>query len=159
VFGTLLTWLSEKTAPVFLAATANDISHLPPELLRKGRLDEIFFVDLPNARERREMFRIHLARRGRDPREFDLEPLAAASEGFNGAEIEESIVSALFDAFSQQVRLNTEIVLAGVRETVPLSQTMSEDIERLRSWAAGRARRASTSTTAPVEEVRRKIEL
>jgi len=160
VFGTLLTWLSEKTAPVFLAATANNISHLPPELLRKGRVDEIFFVDLPNEPERRQIFQIHLARRGRDPREFDLAELARASEGFNGAEIEESIVSALFDAFSQQIKLNTETVLANVRETVPLSQTMSEDIERLRSWAHGRARRASERSSSVLgEEVRRKIEL
>ncbi|MCC7083402.1 MAG: AAA family ATPase [Pirellulales bacterium] len=159
VFGTLLTWLSEKTAPVFLAATANNISHLPPELLRKGRLDEIFFVDLPNEQERRDVFYIHLARRGRDPREFDLALLSQASDGFNGAEIEEAIVSALFDAFSKQVKLNTEIIEASVRETVPLSRTMSEDLERLRSWASGRARLASTITTTQAAEVRRKIEL
>jgi AAA+ superfamily predicted ATPase len=159
VFGTLLTWLSEKTAPVFLAATANNISHLPPELLRKGRLDDIFFVDLPSEPERRDVFQIHLARRGRDPREFDLTLLAQASDGFNGAEIEEAIVSALFDAFSKQVKLSTQIIEASVRETVPLSRTMSEDLERLRSWASGRARLASVSTAGQAPEVRRKIEL
>ncbi len=159
VFGTLLTWLSEKTAPVFLAATANNISHLPPELLRKGRLDEIFFVDLPNEQERRDVFAIHLAKRGRDPREFDLAALAVASEGFNGAEIEEAVVSALFDAFSKQAKLNSEIVEASLRETVPLSRTMSEELQRLRSWATGRARPASITTSTAAQEVRRKIEL
>src|SRR5215472_16467628 len=99
VFGTFLTWLSEKTAPVFVVATANDISQLPPELLRKGRLDEIFFVDLPSQQERLEVFRIHLAKRGRDAAQFDLEALAAASRDFSGAEIEEAINSALYDAF------------------------------------------------------------
>jgi ATP-dependent 26S proteasome regulatory subunit len=159
VFGTLLTWLSEKTAPVFLAATANNISNLPPELLRKGRLDEIFFVDLPNEIERKQVFLIHLAKRGRDPREFDLPALAKASDGFSGAEIEEAVVSALFDAFSKQDKLTTEIVLNSIRETVPLSRTMSEDLDKLRSWASGRARLASTKTAAHVEEVRRKIEI
>ncbi len=159
VFGTLLTWLSEKTAPVFLAATANNISHLPPELLRKGRLDEIFFVDLPTAKERQQVFQIHLAKRGRDFREFDLDALSQTSEGFNGAEIEEAIVAALFDAFSQQVQLSTDIIQTSLRETVPLSRTMSEELERLRSWAAGRARPASSHVSAQVEEVRRKIEL
>ena len=101
VFGTFLTWLSEKTAPVFVIATANDISHLPPELLRKGRVDEIFFVDLPNEDERREIFRIHLAKRKRDPAKFDLDALARMSDGFSGAEIEEAIISGLYDAFSK----------------------------------------------------------
>src|SRR4051812_1804082 len=102
VFGTFLTWLSEKTAPVFVVATANDISHLPPELMRKGRLDEIFFVDLPSDEERQEIFRIHLAKRHRNPEQFDLLALAACSKEFSGAEIEESIISALYDAFYAQ---------------------------------------------------------
>src|SRR6185369_4874067 len=97
VFGTFLTWLSEKTAPVFVVATANDISHLPAELLRKGRMDEIFFVDLPSPAEREEIFHIHLTRRGRDPRKFDLAALAACSDGFSGAEIEAAVISALYD--------------------------------------------------------------
>ena len=100
VFGTFLTWLSEKTAPVFVVATANDISQLPPELLRKGRLDEIFFVDLPSPEERKEIFKIHVTKRKRDAAPFDLEALARASHDFSsGAEIEESINSALYDAF------------------------------------------------------------
>ncbi len=143
VFGTFLTWLSEKKAPVFVVATANDIAHLPPELLRKGRFDEIFFVDLPTPPEREEVLRIHLGRRGRDPGLFDLPGLVAASEAFSGAEIEEAITSALYDAFSEQVPLNTDHVLGALRETVPLSRTMDEQIARLRQWAAGRARNAS----------------
>ncbi len=159
VFGTLLTWLSEKTAPVFVIATANDISHLPPELLRKGRLDEIFFVDLPLAGEREEIFRIHLKRRGRNPAEFDVAELARGSDGFSGAEIEEAIISALFDSFSRQVPLDTSIVRASLAETVPLSKTMNEELSRLRNWAAGRARPASGVATRVTEESRRKIEL
>src|SRR5437870_10648268 len=107
VFGTLLTWMSEKTSPVFVFATANDISQLPPELLRKGRLDEIFFVDLPTEEERLDMFRIHIKRRSRNPDKFDLTELARQSEGFSGAEVEEAVVASLFDAFSQRMDLDT----------------------------------------------------
>jgi hypothetical protein len=145
VFGTFLTWLSEKTAPVFVVATANDISELPPELLRKGRLDEIFFVDLPGQAEREEIFRIHLARRGREVANFDLGGLVEASREFSGAEIEQSIISALFDAFYQGTDLGTDHILHELRQTVPLSRTMSEQIERLRHWAEGRARNASVA--------------
>jgi ATP-dependent 26S proteasome regulatory subunit len=159
VFGTLLTWLSEKTSTVFVICTANDISHLPPELLRKGRLDEIFFVDLPTAEERMEIFRIHLQKRKRDPVNFNLDMLARASDGFSGAEIEEAVISALFDAFSQQQDLNTEYVKAALAETVPLSKTMSEEINRLKGWANGRARSASGIPIALPAESVRKIEL
>ncbi len=143
VFGTFLTWLSEKNAPVFVVATANDISQLPPELLRKGRLDEIFFVDLPTREERLEVLRIHLGKRGRDATKFNLEAMAAASQDFSGAEVEEAINSALYDAFYTRVELSTEHVLAALAETVPLAKTMDEQINRLRSWAEGRARNAS----------------
>jgi SpoVK/Ycf46/Vps4 family AAA+-type ATPase len=143
VFGTFLTWLSEKTAPVFVVATANDISQLPPELLRKGRLDEIFFVDLPDKDERSEIFGIHLAKRGRDAAAFDLEALAEASRDFSGAEIEESINSALYDAFYDKQDIRTEHVLNALAQTVPLAKTMDEQIHRLRHWAEGRARHAS----------------
>jgi SpoVK/Ycf46/Vps4 family AAA+-type ATPase len=159
VFGTLLTWLSEKTSSVFVICTANDISHLPPELLRKGRLDEIFFVDLPTEQERVEILRIHVKKRSRDPGKFDLAALARASDGFSGAEIEEAIISALFDAFSQQEELHTEHIRSNLAETVPLSKTMSEQMNRLRSWANGRARPASGPQVRPTEDVGRKIEL
>ncbi len=143
VFGTFLTWLSEKTAPVFVVATANDISHLPPELMRKGRLDEIFFVDLPGPEERSDIFAIHLGKRKRDPQNFELPALAACSEGFSGAEIEEAITSALYDAFAAGGEVTTEHILESLRQTVPLSRTMDEQITRLRQWADGRARYAS----------------
>src|SRR3989449_5561341 len=145
VFGTFLTWLSEKTAPVFVVATANDISQLPPELLRKGRLDEIFFVDLPVRDERLEVFRIHLNKRGRDAAQFDLDALADASKDFSGAEIEQAIISALYDAFYARHELTTPHILEALRETVPLAKTMDEQINRFRAWAAGRARQASGS--------------
>jgi AAA+ superfamily predicted ATPase len=159
VFGTFLTWLSEKTSPVFVIATANDISQLPPELLRKGRLDEIFYVDLPSEAERREVFRIHLQKRNRDPVKFDLDELARVSDGFSGAEIEEGIVSGLFDAFSGDSDVSTDILKGSIAETVPLSKTMSEELNRLRTWAQGRARPASGGKPGGTTEVRRKIEL
>jgi ATP-dependent 26S proteasome regulatory subunit len=143
VFGTFLTWLSEKTAPVFVVATANDISQLPPELLRKGRLDEIFFVDLPNHAERAEIFRIHLQKRGRDVANYDVEALADSSINFSGAEIEEAINSALYDAFDAKRELSTEHIFNALTQTVPLAKTMEEQISHLRGWADGRARNAS----------------
>jgi ATP-dependent 26S proteasome regulatory subunit len=158
VFGTILTWLSEKSSPVFVICTANEIAHLPPELLRKGRLDEIFFVDLPSENERMEILRIHLKKRSRDPAKFDVAALARASDGFSGAEIEEAIISALFDAFSGQEELSTELIKKNLAETVPLSKTMNEEMSRLRSWASGRARPASTRQVRIKEEGARKIE-
>lgn len=157
VFGTFLTWLSEKTSPVFVVATANDITQLPPELLRKGRLDDIFFVDLPVEEERAEIFRIHLARRRRQPENFDIKALVAASGNFSGAEIEESIISALYDAFYAQHDLTTEDILETLQQTVPLSKTMDEHLNRLRSWAEGRARHASfpRRAAAPTREPKR----
>lgn len=143
VFGTFLTWLSEKNAPVFVVATANDVSQLPPELLRKGRLDEIFYVDLPAPEERTEIFRIHLAKRHRNPDSFDLAALLAASQDFSGAEIEEAIISALYDAFYAKEELTTAHVVGALSQTVPLAKTMSEKIDAQRKWAQGRARNAS----------------
>ncbi|TAL02414.1 MAG: AAA family ATPase, partial [Verrucomicrobia bacterium] len=145
VFGTFLTWLSEKTAPVFVVATANDISQLPPELLRKGRLDEIFFVDLPSESERAEIFRIHLARRGRAPENFDVAKLAGQSQDFSGAEIEEAVISGLYEAYYARAELGTAHVSEALRQTVPLAKTMDEQIARLRGWADGRARNASVA--------------
>ena len=158
VFGTFLTWLSEKTAPVFVVATANDISQLPPELLRKGRLDEIFFVDLPVEEERRDIFGIHLAKRGRDPQQFDLTALAAASENFSGAEIEQAIISALYDAFYARTEVTTPHIQEALRQTVPLAKTMDEQINRLRSWAEGRARNASVALTLRPTHPERRME-
>jgi SpoVK/Ycf46/Vps4 family AAA+-type ATPase len=151
VFGTFLTWLSEKDAPVFVVTTANDVSQLPPELLRKGRLDEIFYVDLPNEEEREEIFRIHVAKRGREPKNFDLKELAAASKDFSGAEIEEAVISALYDAFYAKEELSTQYVLAALAATVPLAKTMSEKINDARKWAIGRARNASLVQTLAEE--------
>ena len=142
VLGTFLTWLNEKTAPVFVVATANDISSLPPELLRKGRLDEIFFVDLPAVKEREEIVAIHLRRRGRDPAAYPTKELAKASEGFSGAEIEEAINSALYEAFYEEVPLGDEQLFAALKKSVPLSRTMQEQLTQLRDWAHGRARPA-----------------
>jgi SpoVK/Ycf46/Vps4 family AAA+-type ATPase len=153
-----LTWLSEKTAPVFVVATANDISQLPPELLRKGRLDEIFFVDLPAPSERKEIFKIHIAKRKRDPLKFDLDALANASAEFSGAEIEEAVNSALYDAFYARTELATENIQTSLSETVPLARTMDEQINRLRSWAEGRARSASVPREAKKENGARRMD-
>jgi SpoVK/Ycf46/Vps4 family AAA+-type ATPase len=150
VFGTFITWLQEKTLPVFVIATANSIEQLPPELLRKGRFDEIFFVDLPSTFERKQIFAIHLKKRKRNPEDFDLDRLARESEGFSGAEIEQAIISAMFDVFAKKAPLTTEDILESLKETMPLSITMRENIESLRNWARGRARNASY----PEDEIR-----
>jgi len=159
VMSTFLTWLSEKQKPVFVLATANNISQLPPELLRKGRLDEIFFVDLPNGEERRQVFEIHLRKRGRDPARFDLDLLAAAAGGFSGAEIEEAVISSLYDVFYLDKDLETEDLRATLKGAVPLSKTMAEEISGLRGWADGRARYASKRDQAEATSARRKLEL
>ncbi len=158
VFGTFLTWLSEKTAPVFVVATANDISQLPPELLRKGRLDEIFFVDLPTAEERADILRIHLQKRGRSPEKFDVSPLVDACKDFSGAELEQAVISALYDAFYAQTELETRHLLESLRQTVPLSKTMDEQLNRLRTWANGRARHASIARDQNAAPEHRRME-
>jgi len=143
VLGTLLTWMAEKTVPVFVVATANNIHVLPPELLRKGRFDEIFFVDLPDREERKEIFSIHLDQRNRKEKAFDLNALAQESQGFSGAEIEQAVVSALFDAFAEERELETKDILHAIQETVPLATTMKESVTALRTWCDKRARNAS----------------
>jgi len=143
VFATFLTWLQEKSAPVFVFATANDIWSLPPEFFRKGRFDEVFFVDLPHKQERREIFSIHLSRRGRDPGRFDLDALAEASEGMSGAEIEQSVISAMYEVFPCGRDIETGDVMRAMKATVPLSVTMKEKIDDVRRWASTRARMAS----------------
>jgi SpoVK/Ycf46/Vps4 family AAA+-type ATPase len=143
VMGSWLTWMQEKTSPVFVVATANDVSQLPPELLRKGRFDEIFFVDLPDQYEREIIFEIHLNKRDRNPKNFDIVLLTKLSEGYTGAEIEASIVSGLYEAFYHSRDLTTEDLVKALKETVPLSTTMFEQINALRKWANVRARNAS----------------
>lgn len=143
VFGSLLTWMQEKNSPVFVIGTANDISALPPEVLRKGRFDEIFFVDLPQLPERREIFVIHLARRGRDALNYDLNGLALATEGFSGAEIEQVIIDGLYDAFENERELTDQDLFTNIQDTVPLSKTMESRITALRQWARKHARPAS----------------
>ncbi len=138
VLGTLLTWMAEHRARVFLVATANDIQSLPPELVRKGRLDEIFFVDLPDFTTRQEIFAIHLKRRGQKPDLFDLHDLAEASAGFSGAEIEQAVVAGLYSVLGGQKTLDTPLLLAELAQTRSLSVVMAERISALRSWAAGR---------------------
>ena len=138
VLGTLLTWMAENDKPVFIVATANNIESLPPELLRKGRLDEIFFVDLPDTETRAEVFRIHLKRRELDSKLFDLKALAEATEGFSGAEIEQVVVSALYAAVAHGSQPGSAHVLQEVRRTRPLSVVMAERISALRDWARDR---------------------
>jgi SpoVK/Ycf46/Vps4 family AAA+-type ATPase len=136
---TLLTWMQDREPGVFLAATSNNISALPPEMLRKGRFDEIFFVDLPSPEVRSALFALHLKKRSRDAAQFDLPKLSAASNGFSGAEIEQSIGAALYTAFNQKQQLSTEILLAELAATQPLSVTRAEDVTRIRDWAKSRA--------------------
>ena len=144
VIGTFITWMSEKTAPVFVVATANKPELLPPELLRKGRFDEMFAIDLPDPKSRKAIFAVHLDKRGRDPSAFDLDAAAAATNGYSGAEIEAVVVAALRTAFVDGKRpITTDSLLLEAQATVPLSQSMPEEIERMRSWAKGRARDAS----------------
>jgi SpoVK/Ycf46/Vps4 family AAA+-type ATPase len=143
VFATLITWLQEKTKPVFVIATANNVEQLPPELLRQGRFDEIFFVDLPTSEERAEIFRIHLQRRRRDPRKFDLRALVEATEGFSGAEIEQGVISALYDAFDGGQDLDQPTLVGAIGQSRPLSRVMAEEIDARRRWAQGRTRSAS----------------
>lgn len=143
VFATFLTWLQEKTSPVFVIATANDVSQLPPELLRKGRFDEIFFVDLPNSQERKEIVQIQLKKRGRNPADFDLDWLVQATAGYAGSELEEVVVGALYEAFDADKPLATEHLLHACQDVIPLSQTMRERLAEMREWSKSRARRAS----------------
>jgi ATP-dependent 26S proteasome regulatory subunit len=138
IFGTFLSWLQERRGDVFVVATSNDVAKLPPEFLRKGRFDEIFFVDLPRAEARQEIFRIHLRKRKQDPARFDLARLAAATDGFSGAEIEESITSALYSAFAESRALSTEDVVQEAARTRPLSRLAAERLTALREWASAR---------------------
>lgn len=145
IFGSFLTWMQEKKSPVFVMATANRIERLPGEFLRKGRFDEIFFVDLPNSQERQDIFQIHLGKRRSDINRFDLEQLTKMSDGFSGAEIEQGIIAAMYDAFAQDREFTQLDIIAAIKATLPLSRTMTEQVTALRDWARQRARPASAS--------------
>jgi hypothetical protein len=143
IFGTFLTWMQEKTKPVFVIATANNVEELPPELLRKGRFDDIFFIDLPTVEERINIYKIHITRKKRDPDMFDLQLIANKSENFSGAEIEESVIHAMYQAFYLDREVNSEDILKAIDEIVPLAVTAKEKILGIREWAKDRARLAS----------------
>ncbi|NJL86332.1 MAG: AAA family ATPase [Leptolyngbyaceae cyanobacterium SM1_1_3] len=154
IFGSFLTWMQEKTSPVFVMATANRVERLPSEFLRKGRFDEIFFVDLPNAEERKEIFNIHLKKRRRDISRFDLDQLSSVCKGFSGAEIEQAMIAAMYEAFAQNREFTQLDIIAAIKSTLPLSKTMAEQVTALRQWAGKRAR----SATPPDEREEREIE-
>ena len=161
VFSTFITWLQEKRSSVFVIATANNVNALPPELLRKGRFDEIFFVDLPSPVERKEIFEIHLKKKKRDAKVIDIDALVAASQQFVGAEIEQAVISSLFDCYEDgKADLTTERLMKSVDEIVPLAYTMKEMIDGMREWAKSRARRASAPDAQAREEAGgRKLEI
>lgn len=155
IFSTLLTWMQEKVRPVFVVATANNIEMLPPELLRKGRFDEIFFVDLPNQNDRECIWNIHLAKMGHNPAEYYTNKLAKESAGFNGAEIEECVKEAMFSAYTQNPdspKLLISHLLDAIHETVPLSKTMKDRIDFLRKWSKTRAKHASAENDETCED-------
>lgn len=138
MFGTLLSWMQDHRSPIFMVATANNIAALPPELMRKGRFDEVFFVDLPNLAARQHIFSIHLRRRKRDPLKFALDQLSKAADGFSGAEIEQAVNSAMFSAFAAGDELTDEYLLTEIRDTKPLSVLMADRVRQLRAWAKDR---------------------
>ncbi len=143
ILASFLSWMQDRKPPVFVAATCNNVTVLPPELIRKGRFDELFFVDLPNQAERQQIFSIQLSRRKRNPADFDLNRLAAAAQGFSGAEIDAAVQSALYAVFASQQSLTTDALMTALAHTVPLSTTRAEEIQALRIWAKQRAVPAS----------------
>src|SRR5438034_1296383 len=145
ILAAFLGWMQERKAPVFVAATCNNVTALPPELIRKGRFDELFFVDLPNQSERKQIFAIQLNRRKRNPAEFDLDRVAAAGRGFSGAEIDAAVQTALYAAYTSKQPLTTQALLDALKATVPLSTTRAEEIQGLREWAKTRAVAASVA--------------
>src|SRR5438552_1802020 len=145
ILAAFLGWMQERKAPVFVAATCNNVTALPPELIRKGRFDELFFVDLPNQSEREKIFAIQLNRRKRNPSEFDLDRIAAAAKGHSGAEIDAAVQTALYAAYTSKQPLTTQALLDALKATVPLSTTRAEEIQGLREWAKTRAVAASVA--------------
>jgi SpoVK/Ycf46/Vps4 family AAA+-type ATPase len=152
VFASFITWLQEKTTPVFVIATANNVHQLPPELLRKGRFDEIFFCDLPDRDDRAQIIDIHVRKKKRDPAQFDMDKLLEATVDFSGAELEQAVIAALYDAFDTGGDLSTEGLLRTLKEMVPLAITMREQIDSMREWARTRARMASARNRAPAKK-------
>lgn len=150
LLASFLSWMQDRKSPVFVAATCNNVTVLPPELIRKGRFDELFFVDLPNQAERKQIFSIQLAKRKRNPAEFDLDKVAAAAKGYSGAEIDAAVQGALYSAYSDKKPLATQTLLDALRQTVPLSTTRAEEIAELREWARTRAVAASARDESPV---------
>ncbi|OYW24531.1 MAG: hypothetical protein B7Z55_01925, partial [Planctomycetales bacterium 12-60-4] len=148
ILAMFLMWMQEQTHPVFVIATANSIHNLPPELLRRGRFDELFFIDLPNFHERRQILQIHLARKGWKPERFRVDDLAQKTDGFSGAELEQLVATAIIDAFGHGHVLTDEILDRTRRSLVPLSRTMEEKIFELRQWAQDRCRRATSDNRA-----------
>jgi SpoVK/Ycf46/Vps4 family AAA+-type ATPase len=144
LLASFLSWMQDRKASVFVAATCNNVNALPPELIRKGRFDELFFVDLPGQIERKQIFGIQLTRRKRNPEEFSLDHVAAAASGFSGAEIESVVQTALYSAYSRKQQLATQHLLEAIQSTVPLSTTRAEEIDALRDWARQRAVPASS---------------
>jgi AAA+ superfamily predicted ATPase len=160
VLGTLLTWMQEKTVPVFVVATANDVGALPPEVIRRGRFDEVFFLDLPTQAERQEIIALHLRKRRRDPSGFDVRRLAVESDGYTGAELEQAIIDAMYSAFAEDRDIRTGDVITAIARTVPLSRSQREVIERLRAWLReGRAQSASFAAASLAEQAQVRLEL
>lgn len=157
VFGTVISWMQERKRPVFLVATANQVQGLPPELLRKGRFDEIFAVDLPNSQERETIFSIHITKKGRKVKDFNLKELSNATEGFTGSEIENVIDEAMFNAFDKNEEVNSNHMIAAANSTTPLSKTAKEQIDGIREWAKTRARFASAQEDAPTVSTKRRL--
>ena len=149
LLASFLSWMQDRKAPVFVAATCNNVNVLPPELIRKGRFDELFFVDLPNQAERRQIFSIQIAKRKRNPAEFDLEKVALAAQGYSGAEIDAAVQGALYAAYSEKKPLSTQLLIDALSHTVPLSTTRAEEITALRDWAKKRAVPASSTDISP----------
>jgi SpoVK/Ycf46/Vps4 family AAA+-type ATPase len=145
ILGYFLTWMQEHTSEIFIAATANRIDLLPAELLRRGRFDQIFFIDLPTRIEREEIFSIHLASKGNDVSKFNIPQLAQITKGWSGSEIEQVIISAMYEAFNKNQRLVEDDLFTIFGSSVPLSTTMEEQIKKIRSWAHNRAVRASAN--------------
>ena len=157
VKGTLLTWMQERKSSVFVIATANDITRMPPEMLRKGRWDEIFFVAFPDEGEREKIFNIHINKKGRNPDNYQMDELIKLTEGFSGAEIEQSIVEALYEGFDANREMETDDIIRSIRSTTPLSKTMKEMIDAVGAWAASRCRFASARAEQEAHQLKKTV--